>query len=264
MGLAGKVVVITGASSGIGKEIATACAQAGASPVLLARSQEKLQNAQKDIEHVTGCKPPYYLLDVTSQLEVERVFQKIAERTGRIDILVNNAGFGAFAPFTKTDGETVRAMFAVNVFGLMYCTKAVLPYMKRAGGGHIIQMASLAGKVPTPGSAVYSATKHAVLGFSDALRMELEKEGISVTTINPGPVRTAFFTKADSSGNYEEKVARWMMEPDSVARAVVRVLERPRREVCMPFPLRLGAWLWRLFPALCTRVARRWFYLKSR
>ncbi len=115
---------------------------------------------------------------------------------------MNNAGYGIFAEAEKVEFVDVEGMFAVNVVGLIACTQEVIPFMCKRGSGHIINVASQAGKLATPKSSIYSSTKHAVLGYTNSLRMEMAQRGVFVTAVNPGPIRTEFFQIADPGGSY--------------------------------------------------------------
>ncbi|AKM19567.1 SDR family oxidoreductase [Anoxybacillus geothermalis] len=262
MRLKGRHVVITGASGGIGEQIAYEAARQGAVPVLLARSEEKLKAISARIEAQTGIRAPYAPLDVSDREMVEAVFAKLSAELGAIDVLVNNAGFGVFRYVEDIDLDEMERMFAVNVFGLIACTKAVYPHMKERRSGHILNIASQAGKIATPKSSVYSATKHAVIGFTDSLRLEAGRFGIFVTTVNPGPVETNFFSTADESGEYVRNVSRWMLRPEAVAKRVVDVMMTPTREVNMPRWMDLGSRLYRLAPSLVEKVAKGAFFQK--
>jgi short-subunit dehydrogenase len=250
-----KVIVITGASSGIGEELAMQAAEQGATPVLIARTEEKLRALKQKIESTYRIPCHYYVLNVSNEEEVKLVFTQVLQEIGRIDILVNNAGFGVFKTFTDASVQEVKDMFDVNVFGLVACTKAVLPYMIERNSGHIVNIASLAGKIATPKSSAYAATKHAVLGFTNSLRMELANTNITVTAINPGPIDTNFHTIADQSGTYVKSVGRYILKPNYVAQQIVKAIETKKREVNLPKWMSLGPIIFSLFPGLFERVA---------
>lgn len=215
--LNGKHIVITGASGGIGKALAFEVAKRGAIPILLARSLDKLAQVASDIEKEYGIKVRFYQLDVRNNADIERTFQLLLKEIPTVDVLVNNAGYGKFDDVIDLSLDDMSGMFEVNVYGLISCTKMVLPAMLKQNSGHIINVASQAGKIATPKSSVYAATKHAVLGFTNSMRMELHDSNIQVTSINPGPIRTEFFQIADSTGSYQKKVDKWMLEPEFVA-----------------------------------------------
>ncbi|QIW17290.1 SDR family NAD(P)-dependent oxidoreductase [Bacillus thuringiensis] len=250
-----KVIVITGASSGIGEQVAMQVAEQGATPVLMARTEEKLKALAEKIKETYNTPCYYYVLDVSEEMEVQSVFSKVLQEVGRIDILVNNAGFGIFKTFEDASMDEVKDMFQVNVFGLVACTKAVLPYMVKRNEGHIINIASLAGKIATPKSSAYAATKHAVLGFTNSLRMEFSSTNIFVTAINPGPIDTNFFEIADQSGTYVKNMGRYMLKPTYVAEQIVKSMQTKKREVNLPKWMGIGPKLYALFPGLFERVA---------
>jgi len=148
-------------------------------------------------------------------------------------------------------------MFSVNVIGLIACTSMVLPAMRQQQSGHIINIASQAGKIATPKSSVYSATKHAVLGYTNSLRMELSDFNITVTAVNPGPIDTNFFTIADENGTYVKSVKRYMLKPDYVAKKVVDSMLTSTREINLPQWMNLGSIMFALFPRLFEKVGKR-------
>jgi uncharacterized protein len=260
--LQGKNIVITGASGGIGAEIAKLCAARGANLVLLARSVDKLEQLKKDLESRYSIKVYVHRLDVSDTNEVESVFQMIFKEITTIDVLVNNAGFGVFREAHEATIEEMKSMFEVNVVGLMACTSMVLPKMRERRFGHIINIASQAGKIATPKSSVYSATKHAVLGYSNSLRMELDDHQVFVTTVNPGPIATNFFNIADEKGTYVKNVQRFMLKPEYVAETVVNAMLTKTREINLPRWMNLGSVVYTLFPRAFERIGRKAFNQK--
>lgn len=257
--LSNKNIVITGASSGIGEKIAQKVAEMGARPILLARSKEKLREICEKINQGTSANCIYFQLDVSDYEQVQTVFRKIHQEVGYIDILLNNAGFGVFDSFHEADFEDIEKMFEVNVLGLMACTKEVLPLMIERNTGHIINIASQAGKLATPKSSGYSATKHAVLGFTNSLRMEFAKTNIFVSAVNPGPIETNFFNIADKSGNYVKNVKKFMLKSDDVAEKVIKLMIYPKRELNLPRWMGIGSVLYNLFPGIAEKVAGKMF-----
>ena len=260
--LSGKVIVITGASGGIGKEIAIQSAQLGARLVLLARSLDKLQTLKDSLINQYRVDVFVWKLDVSDTEQVERVFVDIHDQVGTVDVLVNNAGHGTFKEVLDTDLEESKGMFAVNVIGLMACTKFVLPHMKRKQAGHIINIASQAGKIATPKSTLYSATKFAVLGYSNALRLELMEDNIHVTTVNPGPIETNFFTIADESGTYMKDIKKFMLKPEDVAAKVVAAMLTNKREINLPAWMNMASKFHTLFPRITETVGKKAFFKK--
>jgi short-subunit dehydrogenase len=248
-----KVVLITGASSGIGALMAETFAAQGAVPVLTARSLPKLQEIAARIPG----KHAVYTLDVTDFGQVTETVQQIMAQFGRIDILVNNAGFGIFETFTDAPLEHFEEMMDVNYMGIVRCTKAVLPHMLQAGSGHIVNIASMAGKIASAKSSGYSATKHAVLGFTNSLRQELVGTGVSLSAINPGPINTPFFERADPEGTYVKNIGWFMLQPEKVVSAVLTAIERKRAETNLPTIAGFGIKLAQLFPRSFDWIAYR-------
>ncbi|MFD0961428.1 SDR family NAD(P)-dependent oxidoreductase [Paenibacillus chungangensis] len=248
--LNGTIVWITGASSGIGAKTAALLAQRGAIPILTGRNEQKLREHTARI----GERCSYYVMDVTDDRQVQATAEAIIERYGRIDILLNNAGYGEFLNFEDMPVERFQAMMETNYMGIVRCAKAALPYMQRQGGGHIVNIASMAGKFASAKSSAYSATKHAVLGLTNAMRMELRPQGIHVSAVNPGPIDTDFFSLADPEGHYVNNIKWFMMKPDYVALCIVRVMERKRAELDLPKAAGVGMKLYGLFPRLADRL----------
>jgi uncharacterized protein len=255
--LIGKNIVITGASGGIGAEIARLCAASGANLVLLARSIDKLTLLQSELEQKHGVKVEVFQLDVANTDQVKQVFQQIFASGGDVDILVNNAGFGVFREAHEATINEIKGMFEVNVVGLMACTSMVLPKMREKRYGHIINIASQAGKIATPKSSVYSASKHAVLGYTNSLRMELDDFNIRVTSVNPGPIATNFFTIADEKGTYVKNVQKFMLKPEYVAQKVVDSMLTKTREINLPRWMNMGSVVYVLFPRLFEKIGKK-------
>ncbi|SDF12033.1 hypothetical protein SAMN04488542_1064 [Fontibacillus panacisegetis] len=253
MSLNDKVIVVTGASSGIGALAAQMLSEQGATVVLAARSVDKLQEVS------TGMMGAYKLLElnVGDQHSVDSGFKQIYDEFGRIDCLINNAGYGSFQYCDEMPVEEFAEMMNVNYLGVVRCTKAVLPMMKAASSGRIVNVASIAGKIGTSKSTAYTATKHAVLGFSSALRQEVREYGITVSTINPGPIDTPFFNIADPEGHYVNNVKWFMMKPERVAKAMVAAVRTGTTEVNLPWVAGVGAKFYQLFPRLADVLSYR-------
>ncbi|MEW9702905.1 SDR family NAD(P)-dependent oxidoreductase [Paenibacillus sp. SI8] len=253
MNITNKIVLITGASSGIGAVMAQQFCAKGAIPILTARSADKLGEIAAGLpgEHAV------YPMDVTNAEQVAEVVAQIIERYGRIDILVNNAGYGIFESFVDAPLAHFEDMMNVNYMGLVRCTKAVLPHMLDAGSGHIVNIASMAGKIGSAKSTGYSATKHAVLGFTNSLRQEINGSGVAITAINPGPISTPFFDKADPSGNYVKNISWFMLKPEKVVKALMQAIEKNVPEINLPFVAGVGVKLFHLFPRAFDRIATK-------
>jgi short-subunit dehydrogenase len=251
MNVHNKIALITGASSGIGALIAVKLAEKGAVPILAARTEEKLREVAASLPGRHAVRR----LDVTDAEQVEAAVRSLIAEFGGIDILINNAGYGVFERFVDASLAEYESMMNVNYMGTVRCTKAVLPHMLSRRSGHIVNIASLAGKFGSAKSAGYSATKHAVLGFTNSLRQELVGTGVGLTAINPGPVETPFFDKADPSGNYVKNVAAFLLKPDKVAGEVVRAIEKERTDVILPSYAGFAVKVAQLFPRTFDRLA---------
>lgn len=258
----GKTIVITGASGGLGRALAEQCAQNGADLFLLARREKQLVKLAHQLRETYQVQCTAIKLDVTDRDEIQRVFHLILKQAGKIDILVNNAGYGIFAEAETTNIEEVEKMFAVNVLGLIVCTKEAIPLMRSSKCAHIINIASQAGKLATPKSSAYAATKHAVLGYTDSLRMELAAARIFVTAVNPGPIRTNFFEHTDPGGEYLDQLGKVVLEPHYVAEQIIKAMLTPKREINLPWWMNLAAILHTLMPRVVEKVGKKAFHKK--
>ncbi|HEX8297913.1 MAG TPA: SDR family NAD(P)-dependent oxidoreductase [Rubricoccaceae bacterium] len=214
MTLPDTVAVVTGASEGIGRAIAAALIEAGAVVHGLARSKDRLAAVAADL----GDRFVSVVCDVTDAAAVRAAIDAVAERHGRLDVLVSNAGVGRFGPVDALSDEDWTAQVDTNLSGVFYGTRAAVPHMKRAGRGHIVNVASVAGLVGNPDLSAYNATKYGVRGFSDATMKELRPHGIKVTCLYPGSVATGF---GDSDPSPTA------IPPQAVAATVRHVLEAP-------------------------------------
>jgi short-subunit dehydrogenase len=251
--LEGKILVITGASSGLGLAIAKQAAAKGASLILLARDPQKLEQAHEQLKRyavITKC----FTTDVSAREQVKATFARIESQFGRIDVLINNAGFGLFQRLAEMSLEEYERMISINYLGAVYCTKYALPMMLRQQSGHMINIASQSGKVGTPKTSAYAASKHALLGFTNSIRHELRQDGITVSAVNPGPISTPFLKQADVSGTYVQNIARYLLDPDQVAKRVVQLIEKPKRELNLPMWMEIGSRLINLFPCMIERT----------
>jgi len=188
--LTGKVVAITGASSGIGEATALACAQAGAHVALAARRADRIEALAQRIEAERGVRALALPTDVGEEAQARAFVERAHAELGRLDALLNNAGVMLLGPIEGAPTEEWRRMIHVNLFGVLWCTHAALPLMRAQGTGHIVNVSSVAGRVARAGSGVYNLTKWGVNAFSEALRQECVDAGIRVTIIEPGAVET--------------------------------------------------------------------------
>lgn len=236
-----KVVIVTGASSGIGRETALAFAAAGARVVAAARNAARLQE-------IAGDRILPVPTDVTRDEDVKRLVETTVERFGRVDILVNNAGIGIRAPVAETVLADAQRVMDVNFFGVLRCTQAVLPHMLRQRSGQIVNIGSILSLLATPRNSIYCASKFAVRALSDALRIELRGSGIDVILVMPGYTDTPFFENQIRYGGPVRVSPIQGAHPRTVARAILRACARRKREVVLTLPGKSGAFLKRWCP----------------
>ncbi|WLR52728.1 SDR family oxidoreductase [Bacillus tianshenii] len=226
-----QTAIITGASSGIGKEIATKLAQQGANVVLAARRVERLEELKKEIEQTTSAKVLVVKTDVRDREDVENMYKQAKDEFGKIDIYVNNAGVMLLSFLEKDKVEEWDVMVDVNVKGVLYGIHAALPSMLKQDSGHIVNISSVAGHEVFPSSVVYSATKYAVRAISMGLEKELANTNIRVTNISPGAVDTELthhITDQTVIDNFKDKnQGRKILEPTDIAKAVAYAVTQP-------------------------------------
>lgn len=250
--LHGKVVLITGASSGFGEDAARLFAKEGCKVVLAARRLEKLQALAADIQDEGG-EALAIPVDLNERAEIDVMVQSALDLYEKIDILFNNAGFGGVNWFEKLNPERhIETMIRVNLIGTMLVTHAVLPHMLRRREGHIINMNSVAGLISPPLIATYSAGKYGLRAFTDALRREVTPFGIKVSGIYPGPATTEFGRHLERTRTREtvNKILNVRLSSAYVARRVVDVAKRPRRTLVIPWWFRVITTFDTLFPVI--------------
>ena len=231
--LEGRVAAITGASSGIGEATALAFAREGAAVALGARRLDRIEELAKRIE-AEGGRAAAIRVDVGDEEDAHAFVRGAHERLGGLDALVNNAGVMLLGPIEGAPTDQWRQMVNVNVLGLLYCTQAALPLIRDAGGGNIVNISSVAGRVGNPGTAVYNATKWAVVGFSEALRKEAAPSKIRVTCIEPGYVRTELqghneHPAVKQAIEQMEKEIGEILEAEDIAEAILYAVAQPPR-----------------------------------
>ena len=227
--ITGKVVVITGASSGLGESTARLLAEKGAKVALGARRKDRIDALVRDITAKGGCAVGSKT-DVTKREDVEALVKGAVERYGRIDVIVNNSGIMPIAPMAALKVEEWDRVIDVNIKGLLYGVAAVLPIMQKQKSGHIINMASIAGfKVFAPGGTVYSATKFAVRAVTEGLRQELKADNIRCTIISPGAIATELPESSSEEATRKSlhEFYKMAIPADSIARAIAYAIEQP-------------------------------------
>ena len=249
-----KVVVITGASMGIGEAIAKLLADEGAKVVLLSRNAGRAEAARERIGHTE--KTLALSCDVRNREEIDRVVGLTLHHFQRIDVWINNAGHGLMDTVAHVDMTACRETFDTNFFGTVACMQAALAVMRQQGTGAIINISSVAGHIPLPFHAVYSATKFAMNAFGKAANVELKGSGIHVMTVCPGYVKTDFGANA-VKGNDAKTVRPSSVRGISVqrvARAVLRGYLKQKREVVVPWTMHPAIKVYQLFPGLVERT----------
>lgn len=241
-----RIILLTGASSGIGEEIARQLVRRGDFPLLVARNAKKLMALKREFGQgdVFPC-------DVTSQKAVNQVIHKAIARYERVDVLINNAGFGHFGGALHTSMTDYATMAETNYLGAVRLTKEILPHMLRQGSGRIINMASVAGLTGIPNLSAYCASKFALIGFSEALKLEFSPR-IQVGVLCPGPVQSPFFRGEDPYRLFPELIAGQLLDVQTVARHAVKLIDHPRVKVIprgMSWAMRMrhlapGIYLW--------------------
>lgn len=240
MEIKGKVVIVTGASSGIGEATAREFGREGAKVVLAARRVDKLQSLALDINSMgNGAETLVVQADLSKLEDIQMLVAQTLEKFGCIDVLVNNAGFGRLDWLENLDPiKDIQAQIDVNVMGVIQTTRQVLPVMINQRAGSIINMCSMAGLIGTPTYTIYAASKHAVHGFSEALRREVKPWGIDVSLIYPGGVVTEFNQHAGIKRKTNASTPKFMLlTAEQVGSAVVKLVRHPRRMWIIP-------WLW--------------------
>jgi len=254
------VIIITGASSGIGEATARLFSSRGFRVVMAARRIERLEMLVEEIVSKRG-EALAVATDIIQLQDIQNLVNVTLGRYGRIDVLFNNAGFGRLDWLENLDPvNDIEAQVRVNLLGVILSAQAVVPHMIGRRVGHIINMDSLAGLVATPTYTVYSASKFAVRGFTEALRREVSIYGIQVSAIYAGGVATEFsqHTGAQRKTGITTPGAL-LLSPEDVAEWVWRLVERPRRSVIVPGIMRLAVWLNALLPGLLDQIIERRF-----
>ena len=262
--IAGKVAIITGASSGIGEVTALEFASAGAKVVLAARRIERLQKLAETIRAGGGIALPVQT-DLTIIAQIRNLVQTTLATFGRIDVLANIAGTGYYDWFEELSSANLREHYEVNVIGLAELTREVVPVMKTQRSGFILNMCSYSSVISAPPLTVYASTKYAVEGLTDRLRRELIPWGIKVMRIHPsGVTGTEFKEKAARDGGIQfRSISLGQVSRERVAQTLVRLVERPRREVYLGRLYDIPAILNKLFPWTIDLASLIWVRLKQ-
>lgn len=246
MDIKGKVVIVTGASSGIGEATARQFGRGGAKVVLAARRVDRLQTLAQEITGMhTGAETLVVQADLSRLEDIQALINQTLETFGRIDVLVNNAGFGRLDWLENLDPvKDIQSQFDVNVMGVIQTTRQALPVMIKQRSGHVINMCSMAGLVATPTYTIYAACKHAVHGFSEALRREVKPWGIDVSMVYPGGVVTEFASHAGIKRKTKATTPKaLLLTAEQVGNAVVQLVRHPRAMWIIPWAWSFTVWM---------------------
>lgn len=246
MNLNGAVAVVTGASRGIGAATAAALSERGALVGLVARDEADLDTVAGGLPGPSVVAPA----DVTDRSALDAAISRIVDELGPVDVLVNNAGAGAYAPVLEEDPARFEQLMALNYFGTVNATLAVLDSMATRRRGHIVNVSSVAGRLGAPFEAAYSGSKFAVIGFTESLAAEMAPFGVRCSLVEPGPVATSF---TDARGVPFQRRYPRPLRPERVAAAIVTAIERDRFEQVLPRWLRVGIITRALAPGLYRR-----------
>ena len=259
------VILITGASSGIGEATARLCSKGGFRVILAARRKDRLESLANEIKAAGGQALPI-VADLTRLEDIERLVQTSLDYFSQIDVLFNNAGFGRLSWLEMLDPlKDIEAQIHINLIAVIQTTHMVLPHMIQRRSGHIINMASLAGMIATPTYSVYASSKFGIRGFSEALRREVSIWGIKVTGIYPGGVETEFEQHTGARRKTGIKTPAFLrLSADDVAREVMHTIRHPRRVVIIPGIMMAFIWLNAIFPGLFDYLMETRFVGKER
>ena len=252
-----KVVLITGASSGIGKQTAIEFAKLGSNIILVARRKNKLEQVENELKQfnvntlVCAC-------DVSKKDQVEELSKIVLQKFDSIDILVNNAGFAIYGSVSDLSINEIESQMETNYFGMIYCVKNFLPLMLKKKSGHIVNVASVGASFSVPGVSSYCATKFAMLGFSEGLKHELYGTGVGLTVVSPIMVRTPLF-EHPSFTNFSKFSTGVSLSSETVAKTIIKASNSSRLEIVVPSVARAVIWFKQTFPFLINPIIGRIF-----
>ena len=251
-----KIILITGASSGIGKESAIEFAKLGANIILVARKKDKLEQVANELKKfnvsILVCQ-----CDVSKKDQVKEMSKMVLEKFESVDVLVNNAGFAIYGSVDDLTIDEIESQMETNYFGMVYCIKNFLPSMLKKKSGHIVNVASVAASFGLPGIASYCASKFAMLGFSEGLKHELNNTGVGITVVSPIMVRTNFFEHPSF-----EKIPKFSpvsLSSNTVAKTILKAANSPRLEIIVPSVVRGVVWAKNTFPYVINPILGKSF-----
>ncbi len=252
-----KVVLITGASSGIGKQTAIEFAKLGSSIILVARRKNKLEQVENELKQF-NVNTLVCVCDVSKKDQVEELSKIVLQKFNSIDILVNNAGFAIYGLVSDLSINEIESQMETNYFGMIYCVKNFLPLMLKKKSGHIVNVASVGASFGVPGVSSYCATKFAMLGFSEGLKHELYGTGVGLTVVSPIMVRTPLF-EHPSFTNFSKFSTGVSLSSETVAKTIIKASNSSRLEIVVPSVARVVIWFKQTFPFLINPIIGRIF-----
>jgi short-subunit dehydrogenase len=252
-----KVVLITGASSGIGKQTAIEFAKLGSSIILVARRKNKLEQVENELKQF-NVNTLVCVCDVSKKDQVDELSKIVLQKFDSVDILVNNAGFAIYGLVSDLSINEIESQMETNYFGMIYCVKNFLPLMLKKKSGHIVNVASVGASFSIPGVSSYCATKFAMLGFSEGLKHELYGTGVGLTVVSPIMVRTPLF-EHPSFTNFSKFSTGVSLSSETVAKTIIKASNSSRLEIVVPSVARAAIWFKQTFPFLINPIIGRIF-----
>ncbi|MEX1042020.1 MAG: SDR family oxidoreductase [Pirellulaceae bacterium] len=253
----GKRILLTGASSGIGRALAATLAKQGAQLLITARRADRLANLAAELK-TSGGSVELLAGDITSAKHRQNLAEWADQHWGGLDILINNAGVGALGPFAEKGEARLRQVMEVNFFGPVELTRICLPLLEQGRQAAIVNIGSILGHRAVPGKSEYCASKFALHGFSDSLRAELADQRIDVILVSPSTTQSEFFSAAIETEGTAPAVGKFPATPESIAQATVRAIQKGRHETIPSISGAALVWLDRICPPLANRVVARW------
>ena len=252
----GKTAIVTGGSSGIGKCLAKELLEDGYRVLIIGKTKKNVQETLKELKEISdNCSG--FVCNINDEKRVKYLINEIAKENHKIDLLVNNAGFSYYKEFDELSEEEIKEIVDTNLFGTMYFCKFVIPYMEKQGYGHIVNIASVAGRIGFPKLSVYCAAKFGVVGFSESLYYEMKKKNINVTLICPGAVDTNFYRDESFKQFPHTKRHKKVMSPEYVAKEIKKAVDENKFEVILPKLFRFKIIFKDVFKKLAMRYVSR-------
>lgn len=228
-----KVAIITGGSSGIGKCLAKELLKDNYKVIIIGKTKSKVQETIKELKDISeNCSG--FVCDINDEKRVKYLVNEILKENRKIDLLVNNAGFSYYNEFTELSEDEIKEIISTNLLGTMYFCKFIIPYMEEQRYGHIVNVASVAGRVGFPKLSVYCAAKFGIVGFSESLYYEMKKKNINVTLICPGAVNTDFYRDESFKKFPHTQRHKKVMSPEYVAKEIKKAIDQNKFEVILP------------------------------